>query len=148
MIETTEDKIDLSRVMAAVADPAAGGVAIFIGRVRNLAEGRAVERMEYEGYPEMIIKELKKIATTACERWPVQKYAIVQRLGMLELGETSVAIAVACAHRHDAFAACQFMIDTLKKRVPVWKKEFGPHGSRWVDGVLPGTEIVEKESKK
>lgn len=137
MIEITREKIDLDAVLAAVEDHATGGLVLFIGRVRNHADGRHVIKMAYEGYDAMAKSELQKIAERVRQKWPVRKLAIIHRLGMLDLGEASVVIAVACAHRAQAFEACRFAIDTLKKRIPVWKKEYGADGQWWVEGTKP-----------
>lgn len=144
MVEITRDKIDINQILAAVEEPSAGGVALFIGRVRNHADGRAVLRMEYEGYAEMARKELEKIEAKVREKWPVLSMAMVHRLGMLDIGEASVVIAVACAHRAPAFQACKFAIDRLKQTIPVWKKEYGPDGTTWVEGVVPAINNEEE----
>ena len=144
MIEITREKIDLEAVLRSVDDQSTGGVVLFVGRVRNHANGRAVTKMQYEGYDEMAKSELEKIAHSMQKKWPVAKCAIVHRLGMLELGEASVVIAVACAHRAQAFEACRFAIDTLKKTIPVWKKEFGTDGEWWVEGLKPETDLSKR----
>ncbi len=140
MIEITREKIDIERVLAAVDAPESGGVVTFIGRVRNHAAGRQVLRMEYEGYETMAQRKLEELAREVEKRWPVQRLAMVHRLGLLEIGEASVVIAVACAHRAQAFEACRFAIDQLKQTLPIWKKEFGPDGEVWVEGVMPKVE--------
>lgn len=145
MVEITRQPIDCEQVLAQVADPAGGGVVVFIGRVRNHADGKAVLRMEYEGYAEMARREMAKIEQTVREKWPVLSMTMVHRLGMLEIGEASVVIAVTCAHREQAFAACKFAIDKLKTTVPIWKKEYGPDGASWVDGVVPAVNNNEEE---
>lgn len=143
MIEVTRAVIDIERILNAVEDGASGALVVFIGRVRNHANGKKISRIEYEGYETMITRELEKLRDAAGKRWPVKSMAIVHRLGSLEVGEASVVIAVACAHRAQAFEACRFAIDTLKKRVPIWKKEFGLDGATWVEGVMP--EILNDE---
>lgn len=145
MIEITREKIDMDRLFRQLDDDGSGGVVVFVGRVRDHADGRRVQRMAYEGYEKMALSELEAIAETMQQRWPVQKLALVHRLGMLELGEVSVAVGVACAHRAEAFDACRFAIDTLKKRLPVWKKEYGPDGDVWVEGVIPETDTKAEE---
>ena len=137
MVRITREKIDLDAIFSATENPATGGVVVFIGRVRNHAEGRAVEKMEYFGYEKMALSELNKIAAQAREKWPVRELAVVHRLGMQYIGDASVVIAVSCDHRAEAFAACRFIIDTLKKTVPIWKKEYGADGEEWVDGAVP-----------
>ncbi|KAA3661398.1 MAG: molybdenum cofactor biosynthesis protein MoaE [Calditrichaeota bacterium] len=118
-------------------NPATGGVAVFVGRVRDHSAGKTVEKMEYFAYEKMAITELEKIEKAARRKWPVHELVVVHRLGMQNVGEISVAIAVSCSHRAEAFEACRFIIDTLKKKVPIWKKEYGPDGTMWVDGEIP-----------
>ena len=140
MVEITREKIDIERVLAAVDDDETGGLVFFVGRVRNRSNGRNVSQMIYEGYDEMAKSELIKIAAQATEKWTVKKIALVHRLGRLSLGDASVVIAVACEHRAQAFDACRFAIDRLKKRLPIWKKEYGEDGQWWVEGVKPESQ--------
>lgn len=112
--------------------PQAGGIDVFIGTVRNATKGRAVVRLEFEAYEPMAVKEMEKIAADAFEKWPVQKLLIHHRTGILNIGEIPVVIAVAAAHRHAAFEACRYVIDTLKQTVPIWKKEIFEDGEVWV----------------
>ena len=137
MIKITKEPLSLSAIYQAVEDNSAGGAALFVGRVRDMADGRQVKRMTYEAFESMALQEMKKLAEAAEKKWPIKKMALVHRIGMLELGEPSVIVAVACEHRKEAFEACRFLIDALKKTVPIWKKEFGPDGSVWVEGVVP-----------
>mgnify|MGYP000039915392 FL=1 len=109
-----------------------GGIVTFVGTVRNNTKGKRVLRLEFEAYAPMAIKEMQKIAEEAVRRWPVLKISIHHRVGILDIGEIPVVIAVACAHRKAAFEACQFAIDTLKETVPIWKKEFFEDGEVWV----------------
>ncbi|MDZ7265901.1 MAG: molybdenum cofactor biosynthesis protein MoaE [candidate division KSB1 bacterium] len=134
MIALTDKPIDLAELLAQVDDHGSGGVVVFLGRVRDHSRGQQVTGLEYEAYDSMALRQMQKIAEEARRRWPVRKLAIAHRLGRLALGEVSVAIAVACTHRADAFAACRFVIDTIKHAVPIWKKEFRPDGSYWVEG--------------
>ena len=116
-----------------VVGPDTGGVVSFVGTVRDRARGREIEYLEYEAYPEMAEHEMQKIADEAAERWPGVKVAIAHRAGHLEVGELAVVIAAAAPHRAEAFAACRFAIDTLKRTVPIWKKEVATDGEFWVD---------------
>ncbi|NIR50818.1 molybdenum cofactor biosynthesis protein MoaE [candidate division KSB1 bacterium] len=141
MVELVAEKISVDRILEQLEDHSTGGVAIFLGRVRNHAEGREVEQMDYEAYPEMALKKMRGIEETAKKRWPVKKMVMVHRTGRLQLGEVSVAIAVACAHRNEAFEACRFAIDTLKETVPIWKKEYFADGEAWVEGVVPKSSV-------
>ena len=120
-------------VGAAVEDPGAGGVVIFSGVVRNETGGRAVKFLEYEAHAPMAEAKMREIGETVRARWPgVRRVALLHRIGRLEIGEASVLVAVAAAHRQDAFVACQYAIDTLKRTVPVWKKEHFEDGEVWV----------------
>jgi MoaE-MoaD fusion protein len=118
---------------AAVEDPGAGGIVIFSGVVRNETGGRPVKFLEYEAHAPMAEAKMREIGATVRARWPgVKRVAMRHRVGRLEIGEASVLIAVAAAHRGDAFEACQYAIDTLKRIVPVWKKEHFEDGEVWV----------------
>ncbi len=117
-----------------VTTPADGALCLFVGVVRAENEGRRVLRLEYEAYEEMALREMEEIAAETCRRHPVTRLRIVHRLGRLELGETAVVVAVSSPHRAEAFAACRFAIDTLKARVPIWKKEHYADGSAWLEG--------------
>jgi molybdopterin synthase catalytic subunit len=117
-----------------LADPACGGYASFEGWVRDHNEGRRVLRLEYEAYEALAIKEGGRIVTEALDRFGVRKAACVHRVGALEIGELAVWVGVSAAHRDEAFAACRYIIDEVKHRVPIWKKEHYPEGdSGWVN---------------
>ncbi len=115
-----------------VSLPEAGGTVVFIGTVRNKTQAKTVLRLEFEAYAPMAISEMEKIAAIALSRFPVLKVAIHHRVGVLEIGDIPVVIAVSAAHRGAAFEACQFCIDTLKQTVPIWKKEIFEDGEVWV----------------
>jgi molybdopterin synthase catalytic subunit len=121
-----------------------GALALFLGVVRNEHAGRSVLHLEYEAYESMALSEMQAIEREARRRWPITEIRIVHRLGRMEIGETSVAVAVASPHRREAFEACRFAIDTLKKTVPIWKKEFYADGAVWLDG--PGACDHEREA--
>ena len=114
--------------------PADGALCLFVGVVRDHNEGRRVLRLEYEAYEEMALPLMEKIAAEARSRWRVSEVRIVHRLGRLEVGDASVAVAVTSAHRGEAFAACRYAIDALKASVPIWKKEFYADGEVWLGG--------------
>jgi molybdopterin synthase catalytic subunit len=135
MVQLTDQTINPADLLAHVGDAGSGGVVLFLGQVRDHSRGEKVIGLEYEAYESLALKQMEKIATETRQRWPVRAIDIVHRKGCLKVGEISVAIAVACAHRGEAFEACRFAIDTLKKTVPIWKKEFRPDGSFWVEGV-------------
>jgi len=128
----TERPIDLGAVTSAVADPRAGATVVFVGTTRNQSSGRTVEELEYEAYGDMAEARMRSLGEEIQKRWPVVKVAMVHRVGRVGVGEASVAIAVSGAHRAEAFDACRFGIDELKKSVPIWKKEHYRDGSRWV----------------
>ncbi len=128
----TEQPLDTSVLLAAVGDPGAGGTALFVGTTRDENEGRVVERLEYEAYEAMAVDEMRLIGEEILRRWRVVAVAMVHRIGVVPVGQASVAVAVSAAHREEAFAACRYGIDTLKATVPIWKKEYYLGGERWV----------------
>ncbi len=131
-IKIIRDKIKLEELQRAVADPRSGATATFAGTTRNENAGRRVTRLEYEAYEPMALSEMRKIARAAGERFGIVRIAITHRIGRVEIGETSVAIAVSAAHRAEAFDACRFAIDRVKEIVPIWKKEYFEGGELWV----------------
>jgi molybdopterin synthase catalytic subunit len=121
------------KIAADVDDPGAGGIVIFSSIMRNETGGRPVKFLEYEAHAPMAEVKMREIGETVRARWPeVKRVAMLHRIGRLEIGEASVLIAVAAAHRGDAFEACRYAIDTLKRIVPVWKKEHFEDGEVWV----------------
>src|SRR5216684_6298068 len=122
------ENIDLEESVRADAD---GAVIVFRGVARRHSRGRDVVHLEYEAYPEMAEKVMAQIADEVKQRWPVSRVAMVHRTGVLEIGQASVAIAVAAPHRGEAFEAAQYAIDRLKEIVPIWKKEVWSDGSQW-----------------
>ena len=131
-IQILATTLDSKKCIDFVSNDEAGGIAVFIGTVRNQTKGKKVLYLEFESYTPMAIKELKKIAITAQEKWKAEKISIHHRVGKLEIGEIAVIIAVATPHRKAAFEACEYCIDTLKQTVPIWKKEFFEDGAVWV----------------
>ncbi len=125
--------LDVGAVVARIAGPDAGGLVTFVGAVRDHSRGRRIEHLEYEAYPEMAERELERIADEASRRWAGARVAISHRTGHLEIGELAVVVVAAAPHRAEAFAACRFVIDTLKETVPIWKKEVATDGEYWVD---------------
>jgi len=126
------EAVDVPALERAVADPAAGAIVTFTGTTRRDNAGRQVIRLEYEAYEPMALAEMRKLARQAGERWNIVRIAIQHRVGTVEIGETSVAIAVSAPHRAEAFEACRFAIDRLKEVVPIWKKEYFEGGEIWV----------------
>ncbi len=136
--DVTKDPIDPCAVLARVGRPGDGAVAFFAGVVRDENEGRPVSGMEYEGYDEMARDELAGIVAEAAGRAGTQRIAAVHRLGRLAVGEVSVAIAVSAPHRAEAFAAARYIIEEIKKRLPVWKREhYLDREAKWLEGSLP-----------
>ena len=132
MIQIVREEIDIPAVLQSVSDPAAGGVDIFIGTTRNHAHGRRVIALEYEAYEPMALEKMKQISDEVKEKWKISRISIVHRIGRLEIGQASIVIAVSAAHRNEAFKACGYAIDRLKRTVPIWKKEFFEDGAVWV----------------
>lgn len=133
MFRLTHDAIDYGALTESVRQPHCGAVVLFLGTVRDLTGEQVTVFLEYEAYAPMAEKKLAEIEAAARQKWPVGEVAIVHRLGRLEVGEVSVAVAVSTPHRADAFEACRFVIDTLKELVPIWKKENAPDGTgEWV----------------
>jgi molybdopterin synthase catalytic subunit len=136
-IEITRSRIPNAEFAAYVRTDEDGAVATFDGCVRNHSHGRTTLYLEYEAYEAMALAKMQEIAAHLHANYAIRRVAMVHRLGRLEIGETSVFIAVSAAHRAAAFDACRYAIDTLKKTVPIWKKEFFADGAIWADGELP-----------
>ena len=137
--------INTQAVLQNVKAPEDGAAVVFEGVVRNNTRGRRTLYLDYEAYEEMALKQMEELASRAIERYGVRRVAIVHRLGRLEIGGISVLIAVASAHRGAAFDACRWIIDTLKKTVPIWKKEYFEDGAVWADGEPFPAEILSRE---
>jgi molybdopterin synthase catalytic subunit len=133
MFRLTRDPIDPTPLLEAVRSPRCGAVVLFLGTVRDLTGQQVTVFLEYEAYAPMAEKKLLEIEAEARNRWQIGEIAMIHRLGRLEVGEVSVAVAVSCPHRAGAFEACRYVIDTLKELVPIWKKENAPDGTgEWV----------------
>ena len=139
------DAIDSRELLNSIQRPEDGAGVIFEGVVRNNTRGRETRYLEYQAYEEMALKQMETLAAEALAQFAVRDVALVHRLGRLEIGEASVVIAVASAHRGPAFEACRWLIDTLKKTVPIWKKEFFVDGAVWADGEPFPAEIPRAE---
>jgi len=134
-VRITKSVIDPVRVLTSVSDREAGGVVLFVGTIRRSSGGKTVEGLTYEVYREMAEKKMLEIEERVRGRWPVLKITMVHRYGDLRVGEVSVAVAVSCQHRAEAFEACRYAIDTIKGSLPMWKKERFKGGARkWVKG--------------
>lgn len=131
-IEISSFPIQPEHLTSFVSDETCGGIATFVGTARKFTQTREVLKLDFEAYEPMAIKEMTKIAHEIQKRWPVKKIAIHHRIGTVALKEIAVVIAVSSPHRKDAFEACEFAIDSLKRTVPIWKKEFFKDGAIWV----------------
>jgi molybdopterin synthase catalytic subunit len=131
------EPIDAAALVRHVRAATDGAVVTFDGCVRNHSHGRTTLYLDYEAYESMALAKIQEIAAQLHEKFPIDRVAIAHRLGRLQIGETSVFIAVSAAHRPAAFDACRFAIDTLKRTVPIWKKEYFADGAVWADGELP-----------
>ena len=134
VVQIVREPIDLQALISRLKHPEDGATVIFDGIVRNNTRGRRTLYLEYEAYEAMALQQMEALASEARKRFAVRAISIVHRLGRLEIGETSVLIVVASAHRGAAFDACRWIIDTLKKTVPIWKKEYFEDGVMWADG--------------
>jgi len=133
-ISLTRERIETEKLVAAAKRGEDGAVVVFDGIVRNNSRGRATLYLDYEAYEEMALGEMRRLAAQSSERFGVRQVTMVHRLGRLQVGETSVLIVVASAHRAQAFDACRWLIDTLKQTVPIWKKETFADGAVWAAG--------------
>ena len=141
MVRLTHDEIDYSALTESVRSHQAGAVVLFLGTVREMTEGRQTVALDYDAYHEMAVAKLTEVEAAANDQWPLIATAIVHRLGHLQLGEISVAVAVSSAHRNEAFEAGRYIIERLKQCVPIWKKENWSDGStEWVHPGVDGTK--------
>lgn len=144
MIQLTEKTINYQRVTESVRSYNAGAVVLFLGTVREFTGDAHTSSLVYEAYPAMAVQAMEQLKAEACERWSLQDVAIVHRTGRLDLGEIAVAVAVSSAHRLEAFEAGQWLIDALKQRVPIWKKEFYADGrTEWVHPTQKSPPVTE-----
>lgn len=134
LVQLTHQPLQRDKLIQAVSHPSVGGLVVFEGVVRDHARGKQVRYLEYETYEEMAEQQIRTIIAEAQARWTVHGIAVAHRFGRLEIGEASVIIVVASAHRGEAFEACRYVIDTLKTTVPIWKKEVATSGEEWVEG--------------
>jgi len=132
--ELTHEPLDLARLVSEVSAASCGGIAAFVGVVRDHDEGRRVVALEYDAYDRLAQEQVMAVASEASAKWPDARIAVQHRAGRLVVGEASVAIAVACPHREEAFACCRHVIDRVKEAVPIWKREEGEGGARWLEG--------------
>jgi len=140
------ERIDSEAVVSALKRGEDGAALVFEGTVRNQTRGRRTLYLDYEAYEPMALQQMESLVVQALQQFQIRDVAIVHRLGRLEIGETSVLIAVASAHRAAAFEACRWLIDTLKRTVPIWKKEYFVDGAVWADGEPFPEEIPRADS--
>lgn len=134
-VSVGEQPIDGGALASEVGRPDAGATVVFLGTVRDHSHGKTdVTHLEYEVYAEQVEPKIAEIVDEAAEKWPVLAAAVEHRSGQVGLGEASVGVAISCAHRDDAFDAARYIIDQLKQRAPIWKKEYWPGGSEWSQG--------------
>jgi molybdopterin synthase catalytic subunit len=145
-VRVQQHDFDLSAEVARLRadNPRVGAVVTFVGAVRDMNEGASVAEMELEHYPGMTEQSLGKIVDEACARWPLSGALVIHRVGPLKPMEQIVLVAVSAAHRGEAFAACEFIIDYLKTDAPFWKKEQTPEGARWVDARVTDEAAMAK----
>ena len=141
-VSIVHSRIDAHTTVTTLERPEDGALVIFDGMVRNNSRGRRTQYLIYEAYEEMALEQMRVLRAKALADFPIRDIAMVHRLGKIEIGESSVLIAVASAHRAAAFDACRWLIDTLKKTVPIWKKEYFEDGAVWADGEPFPAEIV------
>lgn len=132
MVALTTNPIDVQDVISKASSEEAGAVVMFVGTVRNMTDSKEVVKLDFESYDKMAISELEKIISRTKEQWPVRNVAVVHRTGELRISDIAVVVAVSSPHRKEAFTACEFVIDTLKKRVPIWKKEYFEDNEVWI----------------
>jgi molybdopterin synthase catalytic subunit len=147
LFEIADTRIDPARLLAAVGDPGAGASVLFLGTTRNENAGRRVTRLEYEAFASMAVREMRLLARQARQRWPLERVAMVHRVGVVPVGEASVGIAVSAGHRAEAFEACHWLIDRLKEIVPIWKKEHYRGGTIWI-GVQQGAPEPPRRARR
>jgi molybdopterin synthase catalytic subunit len=145
--QLVRDPIDVTALVHHVRAPEDGAIVTFDGFVRNQSHNRATLYLDYEAYESMALAKMREIAAQLHEKYKIHRGAIVHRLGRLQIGETSVFIAVSAPHRAAAFDACRFAIDTLKRTVPIWKKEYFEDGAVWADGELPPAPAATPRAK-
>ena len=143
MFAITQEPLDSKALVESVRRDESGAVTLFYGVVRNENMGRNVQYLEYDVYPEMAIKKMHEVAEEVRSKYPITGIGVLHRVGRLEIGETSLLVAVSSAHRVAAFEACHFAVDRIKQVVPIWKKEVWEDGEAWIEGHVPGSERAE-----
>jgi len=135
LISITEKPIDVNKLLDYVSSPSSGATVLFTGTIRDHNEHDKVSKLHYETYYEMAEKILQEIENEVNSKWNINKFIAIHRIGTLKVGEISVAVAVSSGHRKEAFETCKFGIDSIKEKVPIWKKEFTESGTKWVEAI-------------
>ena len=136
MISITTNHLSLQEIMHQLEDNSAGAISIFIGNVRNQGRSGNVSEIYYEAYNKMAEEKMNEIENEAQRKWAIKKLVAIHRIGNIRVGETSIMIGVCSEHRKDAFEACKYVIDNVKTRVPIWKKEISKESEKWAEGIL------------
>lgn len=136
LIRITNNHLNLEEITLELEDNSAGALSIFIGNVRNRGRSGNVSEIYYETYSEMAEQKMREIENEAQTKWQIKKLVAFHRIGNVRVGETSVIIGISSEHRHEAFEACKYVIDNVKTRVPIWKKEISKESQKWADGIL------------
>lgn len=137
MLSIITDVIDSCKILSEIKDRSAGGTVLFVGTVRDHNDKGPVFEIQYEAYKAMAESRITEIEEEIRKKWKINKIIIVHRIGSLDVGEVSVAVAVSAEHRKEAFEACKYCIDAIKTSVPIWKKEVSESEKTWVEGVAP-----------
>lgn len=136
MIRITNNRLILQEIMLELEDNSAGALSIFIGNVRNRGRSGNVSEIYYESYSKMAEQKMREIENEAQTKWEIKKSVIFHRIGNIKVGEASIIIGISSEHRNEAFEACKYVINSVKTRVPIWKKEISNESQKWADGIL------------
>lgn len=136
MIRITNNRLSLQEIMLELEDNSAGALSIFIGKVRNRGRSGNVSEIYYESYSKMAEQKMREIENEAQTKWEIKKLVVFHRIGNIKVGEASIIIGVSSEHRNEAFEACKYVINNVKTRVPIWKKEISNESQKWAEGIL------------
>ena len=136
LIRITNNRLSLQEIMPELEDNSAGALSIFMGNVRNQGRFGNVSEIYYESYSEMAEQKMREIENETQTKWEIKKLVVFHRIGNIKVGETSIIIGVSSEHRNEAFEACKYVIDNVKTRVPIWKKEISKESQKWAEGIL------------
>ena len=136
MIRITNNRLSLQEIMLELEDNSAGALSVFIGNVRNRGRSGNVSEIYYESYSKMAEQKMREIENEAQTKWEIKKLAVFHRIGNIKVGEASIIIGVSSEHRNEAFEACKYVINNVKTRVPIWKKEISNESQKWAEGIL------------